>query len=128
MDDGPSAAVPALGLLEVPAIAQVQAQRGRIDLGLQLPPVDGAEIITDPVWSEEWWPRSYARIVTEPLFCWTGRCRVVLSNARVLMRGRDYRSVKATSNELNTGLNIYRMIDFEPVWIWACNTIPGAIG
>src|SRR5216684_8220907 len=39
-----------------------------------------------------------------------------------------YRSVKATSNELNTGLNIYRMIDFEPVWIWACNTIPGAIG
>jgi hypothetical protein len=61
----------------------------------------------------------YARIVTEPLFCWTGRC---------LMRGRGYRSVKATSNELNTGLNIYRMIDFEPVWIWACNTIPGAIG
>ena len=44
------------------------------------------------------------------------------------MRGRGYRSVKATSNELNTGLNIYRMIDFEPVWIWACNTIPGAIG
>ena len=70
----------------------------------------------------------YARIVMAPLFCWTGRCRVVLSNARVLMRGRSYRSVKATSNELNTGLNIYRMIDFEPVWIWACNTIPGAIG
>jgi DNA-binding transcriptional LysR family regulator len=43
-----------LGLLELPAIAQVRAQRGRIDLGLLLPPVDGAEIITDPVWSEEW--------------------------------------------------------------------------
>jgi hypothetical protein len=70
----------------------------------------------------------YARIATEPLFCWTGRCRIVLSNARELTRGRGYRSVKATSNELNTGLNIYRMIDFEPVWIWACNTIPGAIG
>lgn len=26
-----------------------------------------------------------------------------------------YRSVKATSNELKTGLNIYRMIDLEPV-------------
>jgi hypothetical protein len=26
-----------------------------------------------------------------------------------------YRSLKATSNELNTGLNMYRMIDFEPV-------------
>ena len=26
-----------------------------------------------------------------------------------------YRSVNATSRELNTGLNIYRMIDFEPV-------------
>ena len=26
-----------------------------------------------------------------------------------------YRSVKATSNELKTGLNIYRRIDFEPV-------------
>jgi hypothetical protein len=26
-----------------------------------------------------------------------------------------YRSVKATSRELKTGLNIYRMIDFEPV-------------
>jgi DNA-binding transcriptional LysR family regulator len=43
-----------LGLLELPAIAQVRAQRGRIDLGLLLPPLDGAEIITDPVWSEEW--------------------------------------------------------------------------
>jgi hypothetical protein len=42
--------------------------------------------------------------------------------------GTAYRSVKATSNELNTGLNIYRIIDFEPVWIWACKTIPGAIG
>jgi hypothetical protein len=28
---------------------------------------------------------------------------------------RGYRSVNATSSELNTGLNIYRMIDFEPV-------------
>ena len=26
-----------------------------------------------------------------------------------------YRSLKATSNELNTGLNMYRIIDFEPV-------------
>ena len=39
-----------------------------------------------------------------------------------------YRSVKATSNELKTGLNIYRIIDFDPVWICACRTIPGAIG
>jgi DNA-binding transcriptional LysR family regulator len=29
-------------------------QRGRIDLGLMLPPVEGAAIIDDPVWSEEW--------------------------------------------------------------------------
>jgi hypothetical protein len=29
--------------------------------------------------------------------------------------GMAYRSVKATSNELKTGLNIYRMIDLEPV-------------
>jgi hypothetical protein len=29
--------------------------------------------------------------------------------------GLSYRSVKATSKELKTGLNIYRMIDFEPV-------------
>jgi DNA-binding transcriptional LysR family regulator len=42
-------------LLELPAIAQVRAlQRGRIDLGLMLPPVEGAAIISDPVWSEEW--------------------------------------------------------------------------
>jgi hypothetical protein len=30
-----------------------------------------------------------------------------------------YRSVNATSKELKTGLNIYRIIDFEPVWMWA---------
>jgi DNA-binding transcriptional LysR family regulator len=41
-------------LTETDTCAQVRAQRGRIDLGLLLPPVDGAEIITDPVWSEEW--------------------------------------------------------------------------
>jgi hypothetical protein len=29
--------------------------------------------------------------------------------------GMSYRSVNATSNELKTGLNIYRMIDLEPV-------------
>jgi hypothetical protein len=35
---------------------------------------------------------------------------------RLPSRGsRGYRSVNATSSELNTGLNIYRMIDFEPV-------------
>ncbi len=44
-----------LDLLELPAVAQVRAlQRGRIDLGLMLPPVEGAAIIDDPVWSEEW--------------------------------------------------------------------------
>ncbi len=44
-----------LDLLELPAIAQVRAlQGGRIDLGLMLPPVEGAAIISDPVWSEEW--------------------------------------------------------------------------
>lgn len=44
-----------LDLLELPAIAQVRAlQRGKIDLGLMLPPVEGAAIIDDPAWSEEW--------------------------------------------------------------------------
>jgi DNA-binding transcriptional LysR family regulator len=44
-----------LDLLELPAVAQVRAlQRGRIDLGLMLPPVEGAAIISDPVWSETW--------------------------------------------------------------------------
>ncbi|UNC15927.1 hypothetical protein FE249_17720 [Acidiphilium multivorum] len=42
-------------LLELPAIAQVRAlQRGRIDLGLMLPPVEGPAVISDPVWSEGW--------------------------------------------------------------------------
>lgn len=42
-------------VLEMPTLAQVRAlQRGRIDLGLMLPPVEGAAIINDPVWSEEW--------------------------------------------------------------------------
>lgn len=44
-----------LDLSELPAIAQVRAlQHGRIDLGLMLPPVEGAAIISDPIWSEEW--------------------------------------------------------------------------
>jgi DNA-binding transcriptional LysR family regulator len=44
-----------LDVLEMPAIAQVRAlQRGRIDLGLMLPPVEGAALIDDPLWSEEW--------------------------------------------------------------------------
>ena len=44
-----------LDLLEMPAVAQVRAlQRGQIDLGLMLPPIEGAAIISDPVWSEEW--------------------------------------------------------------------------
>jgi hypothetical protein len=39
----------------MPALEQVRAlQGGRIDLGLMLPPVEGAAIISDPVWSEEW--------------------------------------------------------------------------
>ncbi len=42
-------------LLELPAVAQIRAlQRGRIDLGLMLPPIEGAAIISDPIWSEEW--------------------------------------------------------------------------
>lgn len=44
-----------LDLFELPAVAQIWAlQRGRIDLGLMLPPVEGAAIISDPVWSEGW--------------------------------------------------------------------------
>jgi len=44
-----------LDLLEIPAVAQVRAlQRGRIDLGLMLAPIEGAAITCDPVWSEEW--------------------------------------------------------------------------
>ena len=44
-----------LDLLEMSAVAQVRAlQRGQIDLGLMLPPVEGAAIVSDPVWSEEW--------------------------------------------------------------------------
>jgi DNA-binding transcriptional LysR family regulator len=44
-----------LHLSEMPALEQVRAlQGGRIDLGLMLPPVEGAAIISDPVWSEEW--------------------------------------------------------------------------
>jgi DNA-binding transcriptional LysR family regulator len=43
-----------LDLMEMPAIAQIQAvQRGAIDLGLMLPPVAGTAIISDPLWSEE---------------------------------------------------------------------------
>ncbi len=39
----------------MPAFAEVRAQqRGSIDLGLMLPPVEGAVILSDPVWSEEW--------------------------------------------------------------------------
>src|SRR5450755_2330300 len=36
----------------------------------------------------------YARTVIAPLFCWTGRCRVVLSNARVLVRGGPWLSLR----------------------------------
>jgi DNA-binding transcriptional LysR family regulator len=44
-----------LHLSEMPALEQVRAlQGGQIDLGLMLPPVEGAAIISDPVWSEEW--------------------------------------------------------------------------
>lgn len=44
-----------LDLLELPAIAQIRAlQDGRIDLGLMLPPVDGAAVLSDLLWSEEW--------------------------------------------------------------------------
>jgi len=44
-----------LDLFEMPPGDQMRAlQRGMIDLGLMLPPVDGPNISTDPVWSESW--------------------------------------------------------------------------
>ncbi|MBN8959567.1 MAG: LysR family transcriptional regulator [Rhizobiales bacterium] len=40
-------------LRELPAIAQIRAlQRGRIDLGLMLPPVEEATVISDVAWSD----------------------------------------------------------------------------
>lgn len=40
-------------LLELPAVAQIRAlQRGRIDLGLMLPPVEGTKVISDAAWSD----------------------------------------------------------------------------
>jgi hypothetical protein len=45
----------------------------------------------------------------------TASVRSASASSRLPSLSHPYRSVNATSSELNTGLNIYRMIDFEPV-------------
>jgi hypothetical protein len=52
---------------------------------------------------------------------------IVGSNAR-WGRGPRYRSVNAISSELEIGLNRYLTIDFEPVTMLACTTMPGVMG